>query len=352
MKKLKKIDIYTIPLLFAALATVVLRSFALITSFNPVTMHFDNGVAITVSNIIIAIATLGFLSYLFLGEKKRPLVVKNHGASSYIPAGIVSTALIFMGAHNMYMCFTGGYNMTVRLMNFNVDILSPMAFVCGLLAFLSVGAFFLSIFIEKNDDIYKSAFSLSIVFFLALYALLLYFDKQEHPTNSPNRFVDEMAYLSAALFFLFEARIPLGRTKWRGYVTFGLIATLLCTYSSIPSIILFFVKGGYTVSESIIESILTLTLAIYTLSKVLRYKLLTPDDECETAKNIRRLAAIREDEIEENRKLARAQESNNIEENDDTEDAANYTFNIPYIDSNPDLSQDDATIDLTNDKSN
>ena len=59
---------------------------------------------------------------------------------------------------------------------------------------------------------------------------------------------------------------------------------------------------------------------------------------------------MREDEIEENRKLSRAQESNNIEENDDTEDAANYTFNIPYIDSNPDLSQDDATIDLTNDK--
>lgn len=351
MKKLKTIDIYTIPLFFVAVATVVLRSFALLTSFNPESMHFDEKTAITVSSVILAVAVLGFLSYLIFGEKETDLVVKNNGAASYIPAGIVSTALTFMGAHNMYMCFTGGYSMQVQLMGFEVNLLSTMAFICGLLAFLSVGAFFLSIFIEKNDNIYKSAFSLSIVFFLALYALLLYFDKQEHPTNSPNRFVDEMAYLSAALFFLFEARIPLGRTKWRGYVAFGLIATLLCTYSSIPAIILYFANDGYTISESIIESILTLTLAIYALSKVLRFKRLTPDTECDTAKSIRILASMREDEIEENRKLSRAQESIN-EENDDAEDASNYTFNIPYIDSNTDLSQDDATIDLTNDKSN
>ena len=352
MKKLKRIDIYTIPLLFVALATVVLRSFALLTAFNPETMHFDNEIAISISSVIVALAVIGFLSYLIFGETERALVVKNDGAASYIPAGIVSTALTFIGAHNMYMCFTGGYNMTVSILTFRLNLLLPMAFICGLLAFVSVGAFFLSIFIEKNDSIYKSAFSLSIVFFLALYALLLYFDKNEHPTNSPNRFVDEMAYLSAALFFLFEARIPLGRTKWRGYVAFGLVATLLCTYSSIPAIILYFAKGGYTVSESIIESILTLTLAVYILSRILKYKRLIPDTECETAKSIRMMASMREDEIEASRKLSRAQEFNNIEENDDTEDASNYTFNIPYIDSNPDLSQDDATIDLTNDNSN
>lgn len=351
MKKLKKIDIYTIPLLFVAAATVVLRSFALITSFNEETMHFDDKTAITVSSVVLAISVLGFLSYLIFGEKERPLVVKNDGAASYIPSGIVSTALIFMGAHNMHMCFSGGYNMTVRIMNFDVEILSPMAFVCGLLAFLSVGAFFLSIFIEKNGNIYKSAFSLSIVFFLALYALLLYFDKQEHPTNSPNRFVDEMAYLSAALFFLFEARIPLGRTKWRGYVAFGLVATLLCTYSAIPALVLYISKG-YVISESIIESMLTLTLAIFILSKVLQFKSLTPDTECDTAKSISMLAAMREDEIEESRKLSHAQESNNMESNDDTQDASNYTFNIPYIDSSTDLNQDDASIDLTNENKN
>lgn len=347
MKKLKKIDIYTIPLFFVAIAAATLRSLALIYSFDWEIMHFTDKTAITISAVIAAISVLGFLSYLFLGEKEAALVVKNDRAASYIPSGIVSTALIFMGAHNMYMCFTGGYEMNVLLMGSSVNILSPMAFICGLLAFISVGAFFLSIFIEKNENIYKSAFLLSIVFFLAIYALLLYFDKAEHPTNSPNRFIDELAYLSAALFFLYEARIPLGRTKWRGYVSFGLVATLLCAYSSIPAIVLY-IANGQIISESIFESVLTLTLAIFTLSKILQFKTLTPDSECEAAKSIRILASMREDEIEESRKLSHAHDNNYIEENDDTEDAANYTFNIPYTDSSVDLGADDAGIDLTN----
>ena len=337
MKKLQKIDIYAIPLIFVCIATTVLRSFALLTSFNWETMHFDDKTAITVSSIVMAITVIGFLSYLILGEKERELVVKNDNAASYIPAGIVSTALAFMGAHNISMSFNG----------YETDMLPTISFICGVLAFLSVGAFFLSIFIEKRDNVFKAAFSLSIVFFLALYAILLYFDTKEHPVNSPNRFVDQMAYLSAALFFLFEARIPLGRTKWRGYVTFGLIATLLCTYSAIPSLVLYIVNQS-VISESIIESILTLTLAIFIFSKVLQFKSMTPDTECDVAKSISMLASMREDEIEEQRKLSRAEENSNKEEIDDTQDASNYTFNIPYTDSSVDLSTDDASIDLTN----
>lgn len=347
MKKLKKIDIYTIPLIIVTIATVTLRSVALFNSFNWETMHFDDKTAITISSIMIAISVIGFLSYLIFGDKEGALIVKNNNAASYIPAGIVSTALAFMGAHNMSACFSGEYDTSVLIGGSYVNLLSPIAFVCGLLAFLSVVAFFLSVFIEKNENIYKAAFSLSIVFFLALYAILLYFDKNEHPTNSPNRFVDQMAYLGAALFFLFEARISLGRTKWRGYVAFGLIATLLCTYSAIPSLILYFATG-LMISESLAESILTLTVAILIFSKLLRFKHLTPDTECEAAKKISALASMREEEIEEQRKLSRAQENNNKEENDDTEDASNYTFNIPYTDSSVDFSAEDASIDLSN----
>lgn len=336
MKKLHKIDIYTIPLVIVSIATVILRSFALLTSFNWETMHFGDKTAIIVSSIVMAITVIGFLSYLIFGDKERELVVKNDNAASYIPAGIVSTALAFMGAHNINMSING----------YRLDMVPTISFICGVLAFLSVGAFFLSIFIEKRDNVFKAAFSLSIVFFLALYAILLYFDTQEHPVNSPNRFVDQMAYLSAALFFLYEARIPLGRTKWRGYVTFGLIATLLCTYSAIPSLVLYIVNRS-VISESIIESMLTLTIAIFILSKVLQFKSMTPDTECDVAKSISMLASMREDEIEEQRKLSRAQE-NNKEEIDDTQDASNYTFNIPYTDSSVDLSTDDASIDLTN----
>ena len=323
MKKLRTIDIYTIPLLFLIPAAVTLRCFALLTSFNSETMHFDNKSAFMIGNIIVIVSILGFLTYLLIGEKERELIAKNNNAASYIPAGIVSTALLFMGAENIGMAF-GGYP---------AGVLSILAFLCGVLAFLSVVSFFLAIFIEREENLYKAAFSLCIVFFLAIYATLIYFNKQVHPTNSPNRIIDEMAYLSASLFFLFEARIPLGRTKWRGYIAFGLIATLLCSYSAIPSLIFYFVNG-YTVSESLFENILTLALSIFICSKVLQYKRLTPDAECDTAKQIAFIASKRAKELEDHRNLPHAHENDNKEENDDTEDTSNYTFDLSTPDEN------------------
>ncbi len=272
---MRKIDLYTIPLMLVCVIASALRGFALLTAFDGVTMHFTNKTAITVSYVIVAISVIGFLSYLIFGEKDRGLITRSDNAASFIPAGLVSTALMFMGVQNLTLLKDVYTDKSIKI----------IAIATSLLAFMSVISFFLSIFIEQKDSHFKAAFSLSIVFFLAVYAVLLYFNKQTHPTNSPNRFIDEMAYLFSAIFFLYEARIPLGREKWRGYVAFGLSATLLCAYSAIPALIMYFVDG-YTVSESLIESILTLTLAIFISSRVMQIKTLTPDSECDEAKSI------------------------------------------------------------------
>ena len=335
MKKLRTIDLYLISLVIFGISAVVLRTYALLTSFNSVSMHFDEKTTITVSTALIVLCALGFCTYFIFGEKGRKLIAKAGNAASFIPAGIVSTALLFMGMDR----FTA-------MKTLPVGMIRTIAILCGLLAFLSVGSFFLSIFIERNDDLYKAAFSLCIVFFLALYSALLFFNKQVHPTNSPNKLVDQMAYLFAALFFLFESRILLGRAKWRGYITFGLIATLLTAYSAIPSLIVY-LTNGYVVSNSIIESVLTLTLTLFIGSKVMQTKRLTPDAECDAAKSITMLAMMREEEIDEHRKLSRAQEPNNNEEKDDTEDAANYTFDIPYTETVTEFNPEDASIDLS-----
>lgn len=319
MKKLRTTDVYTIPLFFVSLAAVVLRSIALLTSFNSTTMHFDDKAAIIIAGVIVIISTLAFLTYLIFGEDERDLIDRSDNAASYIPAGVVGCALIFMGANNIMM-FLDGYSSR---------ILSILSLVSGVLAFLAAISFFISIFVERRNSIYKSVFSLFVVLFLTVYTMLLYFNKQQHPTNSPNRLVDEMAYLSAAIFFLFEARIPLGRAKWRGYMSFGLISTMLCFYSSIPAIILYFAKK-YVIAETLIESILTLTLALFICSKVLQIKKLTPDTECEMAQSISSLATARAEEIESLRKASHAQDINHKEENEEIEEADNYSFDIPY----------------------
>ena len=157
--------------------------------------------------------------------------------------------------------------------------------------------------------------------------------------------MDQMAYLFSAAFFLYESRIHMGRAQWRPYISFGLCATLICLYSSVPSIILF-LANGTTVSDGMIESVLTLTLAVFLASRVFQWKTLTPNDECNAAKSISALAAMREEEIEEQRKLARAHDNNNVEK-EETEDSSNYTFDIPYITPDTDFNPDGADIDIT-----
>lgn len=335
MKKLRKIDLYVIPLIFSCLAGIALRTYALLTSFNSVTMHFDEKTAITFGNAIVTLAVIGFASYIFFGEKETDLIAKSSNAASYIPAGIVSTALLFMAARNIGLGF-GGYP---------EGVLPALSILSAILALLSVGSFFLSVFIEKKNDSYKAMFSLSIVLFLALYAAILFFNKQVHPTNSPNKIVDQMAYVSASVFFLYESRIPLGRERWRPYVTFGLIATLLTAYSAVPSLIVYAVNG-YLVSDSIIESVLSLAISVFIFSKVLQTRGLTKRAECPEVKSIVMMARIREEELENQRKLSRAQD-NNKEEIDDAEDASNYTFDIPYVEPTTDFNPDDASIDLS-----
>lgn len=335
MKKLRKIDLYLIPLFFVTIAASILRTIALLTSFDTVSGHFDNKITIAIASGIVLLSVIGFASYLFLGEKERKLIARSDNAASYIPAGIVSIALIFIGAHSISVAF-----------DFHPSgIISPLAIVCALLAFLSAGSFLVSVFIEKNEHLYKAIFSLSIVFFLAIYSVMLFFNNEVRPTNSPNKIVDQMAFLSAAIFFLFESRICIGRAKWRGYVGFGLIACLLTAYSSIPSLIVY-VANGNIVSDSLVESILSLTISVFIFSKVLQSRTLTPAEECDAVKSISVLAARREEEIQEQRKLSRTHAYNNIVENDDTEDAANYTFDLPEAEPETNFTPEGADQDL------
>lgn len=336
MKKLKTIDWYIITLVMAVISAVSLRTYALSNSFNDVTKYYENSLASTICNIILVVGVLIFVSYIFLGEKDHELLANNDNAATYIPAGIVSAALLFMGIER--------FN-SIPAVGEATPLIRTLSILTAVLAILSVASFFVSIFIEKKHSIYKASFSLSVVFFLALYASLLFFSTNGHPTNSPNRILDQMTYLFAATFFLFETRIHLGRAKWRLYVAFGLAATLLCFTSAIPSIVMYFVDG-YLVSASIIESALSLTLAIFIASRVFQSRDLTPDAECDVAQSISALAALREEEIKKQRSLAHAHEDNNVE-TESTQDSSNYTFDIPYVDPSVDLNPDGADIDLS-----
>ncbi|MBR0449266.1 MAG: hypothetical protein IIX30_00435, partial [Clostridia bacterium] len=148
-------------------------------------------------------------------------------------------------------------------------------------------------------------------------------------TNAPAKITDEMAYLFAAVFFLYETRISLGRGKWRAYVTFGLIAAQLAAYSSIPALIVYFAKGEM-ISNSIFESVLTFTLFLFITSRLGMVSTLTPDKPCDVAAAID-AKILAEEEKKREEDAARAREINIKVENEPEDGGAigeNYAINL------------------------
>ncbi len=318
MKRSKHIDFYIITLAVVGLAVAALRFFALL-NFNQETMHFDDKTLINIANIITAVGVCIFATGLFLLPDDLDLVPSVDNAATGIPTGLVAITLLFSAAERAAVLRDGIFAGNPLLRYVTVILLA--------LALLSVIGFFLLVFVSKSQSTLKAALFLFIVLYLAVYSVYLYFNKSVHPTNSPNKIVDQLAYLFSAMFFLFETRIPLGRALWRPYIAFGFAASLLCAYSALPALIIYF-YNGYTVSDSICESAVTLALCIFITARVILTSVLHDDIQCPEAAAVSELATVRQAEMAENRRLSRARDNDNMEEIESA-DVENYQFDIP-----------------------
>ena len=315
MKNTKKITIISlIALLVFLSASVTLRTVALFTSFNRATMHFDNSVTFTLSAIFAITAVLLFAADIFMFPKDYKLASDASSVAAFVPSGILSVSLLYMAVTMIFDTKgVGGTGGTVIS-----SVIAFLPFILATLAILAAAFFFLGIMNAKKISNAKAALGLCTVAFLVLYGAYLYFNRNIHPTNSPNKIIDQMAYFFTAVFFLFETRIALGRDKWNLYVPFGLMAALLCGYSSIPALILY-VANGSVISASITESVLTFTLFIYLSYKLLITLKLPNDNLCKMASAIQKMATAREEELAQKRIAAHARDYNIMEENSESE---------------------------------
>ena len=133
------------------------------------------------------------------------------------------------------------------------------------------------------------------VAFLSLFAIYVYF-VDELPINSPGKILEQMVYLFAAVFFLYETRLSMGREKWRPYIAFGFISALIAAYSSIPSLIYYFATD-FRISGSIYEMALTVTLFFFILSRILLAGSLIQDKESAIAMIFKSASEARTEEI-------------------------------------------------------
>ncbi len=315
----KRTRIYLILMLVAAAASAALRSAAYLFNFDYNDGYFTSKLFINAANII-AVGAVILMSTYLLTAAKVSLRPSFSTPATYVPTGLAGIATVFLGARALSFAAStvsnGFYKLNIfeSLKTPNGKISDPTAVIAlalSVLAILSIVHYFFNVYLTSARTEIRSYFAISTIVFLATYSILIYFDKTV-ATSSSAKTVNQLAFIFAALFFIYDTRISLGREMWRSYVTFGLIGCMLTAYSSIPALVVYYAKGElisqvneYSVA-SIEQYVLLLALFIYMLSRVILTISLKENKENKTIAAMTEYAQMRSARVEES--FARHQE--------------------------------------------
>lgn len=330
-KSSKSLYLYLSILLTATSLAVILRSLALLVHLDENLIYFTSGVLNLLSTVIIVAFCVFAISYFFIPGQKLSPASSFSNPQTYIPSGLSSIALVFAGTELIY-----AFQEISRVAHKNSNTILPAILILSILfAFASVFCFFLNVFFEKRESRLRAAFTLTTVIFLALYSSYLFFSN-DLPLNAPNKSVDLMAHIALSVFFLYETRISLGRSMWKAYVAFGMIAAALAFFSSIPSLVFYFANdltSDAVISASISENVLVLVLGIYAVCRLSLVATLVPDETCSMALAVEKMAEIRENEILESESESKTTETEqkNEQSHSNTHEGSNYEIDISAL---------------------
>ncbi|MBQ8290155.1 MAG: hypothetical protein IJY01_04735 [Clostridia bacterium] len=301
-KKSKRIGTYLPIFLIFLIATVTIRCIALIKDFDFTSGYFNQRTLISVSDYMLIGVCVLFFTYLFIGKSNMRVRFELNCTKGYVASAVLGCATVFLGI-----------SMLVRLksrelpLDFSAYLREPLSIVelaVFVLALLTSAYLILAALNPSRYSAGRAGFCLCGVLLFATYAAYLYFEAIL-PINAPNKLTDQMAYLFASLFLLFETRISLDRQTPRAYVAMGLISASVAAYSSIPSIVVYLATGK-SVSNSIYDVTLTLAFCIFVCLRLISFDSAKEDEESAIVAAIRELADSTESQInlrEENAKL-------------------------------------------------
>ena len=307
----KRLGVYLAIMLTGTSVATTLRAIACVKQLDYTNGFFANGSLISLANIIIAVTALGMLSYGFVASRIQ-LRPSFSTPATYVPTGILSVATVFLGARILIY----SVELTSREIygKYALSFKSPAVFLgvlAAVLAFVSIGYHFFNAFTVEGKTEIRAYFATANIIFLAIYAILIYLDGSIS-LNDSAKILRQTAVLLSALFFLYEARISLGREMWRIYTTFGLIAAILTAYTSIPAIITYYVNdvvvssaevvvssAGAKSLASIEEYLLLLALFIFIISRLCLTAMLREDKRNELLDALGNYAKEREREATE-----------------------------------------------------
>ena len=298
----KRLGIYLIAMLILTVAATTLRSIACVMNLDYSTGFFTNKSLITTADIIITVTALGMFSYLFVAPRIS-LIANFSTPETYVTTGALGVATAFLGARILsYVSIVSTYSQRSDNMLFRKNIMTLICAVCAILAFASILHHFFNAFITESKTEVRAYFALATILFLGIYAMIAYLDPSLAIGES-TKTLRLTTFILASLFFIYEARISLGREMWRIYTSFGLVAAALSAYTAIPSIITFFVNNeviSYASRlslASIEESIFLLTISIFITARLIVTIKLYENNENAFIKAFGEYAGEREREI-------------------------------------------------------
>ena len=291
MNKNKRLSGIYLPLLFISIVVPsVLRTVAVMRDLDIGSGYFTGGKALINASGITVFAFLVLLfTYSVAAKGEIHLRASFSTPATYIPVGAVGAALIFFAADAYTRLGALGIPVKELLAVKHIPTIFNLSLT--ILAVAACVYFVTNAMIVEKSSSSRALFGICAVVFFALYAAFLYFDTAL-PLNAPNKIVDQMAYLAAAVFFLYEIRISLGRECWNLYVAFGFVASVLTAYSSIPSLVIYFAKGA-VISNSIFETALTLSIFIFATSRTVLTLSLDEDRESDLVSLIKEIGGAR-----------------------------------------------------------
>lgn len=301
-KNSKLLEIYLSAMLIATSVATALRTVACVKMLDYSSGLFTDRSLVTASNAIMLLLVLGMLSYVVVASRVTLCASFSTGAT-YVPTGILGVATAFIGIkvfyHAMESCNYRFFSREVLTFKSPATLVGV---IVSVLALLSIAHHFFNAFTTDAKDTVRAYFATATIAFLAFYAIEVYIDGTL-AVNDPSKVLRQITFMICAAFFVFEARISLGREKWRLYTAFGLVAASLTAYASIPAIVTYYINGEIINASSVKslasleEYVLLLALFIFIVSRLCLTAFLREEKENALVKALGEYAREREERV-------------------------------------------------------
>lgn len=272
---------FLLPLFYLVTPTLVaLRSIACINDIDADGMgYFGDSTLMKACNIAVLIFSIIFSLHVFTKNKKDSLPRESFSNTpTHITSGMLGAAIILAIYELISPFITSGA--PVKIATSDVIVIASAALGAAAPVFLLLNAI-----AEKKHSQARAALGIATSLFFTSYGACVYLDTSVAP-NMQQRILTILALVVAAIFMLHETRIPLGHSRWHSYVAFGLIASLLLSYSAIPALVYYVARGAVIPGATLTQLALSTTAAIYVLTRVTLIATAPEDETCDLAESI------------------------------------------------------------------